>query len=74
MRADRVRSRTWGVQGHEVTRNTLIYQILNQTGNEAPTLIPPWVKNSNLGSKKTVVQFCAEVPQELPEGQRPKPI
>ena len=44
MRADRVRPRTYGIQGHEVTSNTHINHRLNHTGNEAPTLIPPWVK------------------------------
>ena len=44
MRADRVRPRTLDSQGHEVSRNTRIDQIVNQTGIEAPTLIPPWVK------------------------------
>ena len=47
--------------------------MVNQKGNEAPTLTPPWVKDSNLGRYITVVYLCAQVPHEIPEGQRPKP-
>ena len=50
VRADRVRLRTWGSQGHEFTSNTWIDQSLNQKGNEAPTRIPPQAKDGNLGS------------------------
>ena len=74
MPADRARPRTQVIQGHKVASNTRIEQSVNHTGNEAPTFIPPWVKNSNLGSQKTVVHLCAEVPHELPNGRRPKPI
>ena len=73
-RTDRVIPRTLGRQFHKVTSNTRIDQIFNQIGNEAPTLIPPWVKNSNIGSSKTVIHLCAEVTHELPERRRPKPI
>ena len=34
-----------GSQGREVTSNTQIDQSVNQKGDEAPTLTPPWVKN-----------------------------
>ena len=74
MRADIVRPRTYGGQGHEVTGNTMIDQSVNQTGNESPTLIPTWFKTSTLGSYKTVVTLCAEVPHKLPKEQRPKSI
>ena len=50
MRADRVLIWTYSIQGHKVTRNTQIDQILNPKGREAPTLTPPQVKNSNLDS------------------------
>ena len=73
MGAYRVRPRTYGSQDHEVPSNTRIYQSINQKGNEGPTLTPPWVKNINLGSYITAVHLCADVPHELPEGQRPKP-
>ena len=49
VRAERVRPRTSGSQGHKVTGNTRIDQSVNQRGNEAPTLTPPRVKDSNLG-------------------------
>ena len=74
MCADIVRTRNYGSQGHEVTSNTRIDQSINQAGNEAPTRIPPRVKNSNLGSYNTVVHLCAEVPHNIPEGRRAKPI
>ena len=74
MIADRFRPRTSGSQGHKFTSSTSIYQSINQTRNEAPTLIPPRVKNSNLGIYNTVIQLCAEVPHKLPKGRRPKPI
>ena len=48
--ADRVIPMTWGSQGHKVTSNTRIYQSVKQKGNEEPTLIPTWVKDSNIGS------------------------
>ena len=64
---------TYGIQGHEITRNIRIYQSANQEGYEAPTLTPPQVKDSNLGIYKTVIYLCAEVPHDLPEGKRPKP-
>ena len=72
--ADRVSPRTYGIQYHKFTSNTLIDHSVNNTGNEAPTLIPPWVKNSDLVSYKIVVHLGAEVSHEIPEGQRPKPI
>ena len=50
MREDRVRPRTKGSQGRKVTTNTRIYQRVNRTGNEGPTLTPPRVKKSNIGS------------------------
>ena len=74
MRADTVRPRTWGSQGHKVTSNTQIDQSVNHTGNGSSILIYPRFKNSNLGSENTVVHLCSEVPHELPEGRRPKPI
>ena len=69
-----VRPRTYGGQGHKVTRNTRIYQSVNQKGGESPTLTPHRVKDSNLGGYITIVHLCDEVPHKLPEGQRPKPI
>ena len=35
-------------------------------GDEAPTLTPPWIKNSNIDSSKTVIHLCAEVPHDIP--------
>ena len=74
MREYRVRPRTEVSQGYEVTSNTRIDQSVNQTGNKAPTLISPQVKNSNLGSYKNIVHLCDEVPHDLPKGQMLKPI
>ena len=71
---DKVRQRTYGTQDHNVTINTRIYQSVNQKGNEAPTLTPPWFKASNLVRCITVVNLCAKVPQKLPYGQSHKPI
>ena len=34
--------------------------------DEAPTIIPPWVKNSNIDSYISVIHLCAEVPHKLP--------
>ena len=33
-----------------ITVNNGIYQSINQKGNEAPKINPPWVKEINLGS------------------------
>ena len=66
MRADRVLSWTQGSQGPEVTRNTRIYQSVKQKGDEAPTISPPRVKDSNLDIQKTVICLCTEVPPDLP--------
>ena len=74
MRADRVRLRNYGSQGHEVTSNIRIDQSLNQTGNESPTLIPPRVKKSNKGRYNTVVHLCPEVTHELTKSRSPKSI
>ena len=64
--ADRVRPRTEGSQGHEVTSNTRIDQSVNRKGDEETTLIPAWVKDSNLGSYISIVHLCDEVPHGLP--------
>ena len=56
---DKVRPRTYGSQGREVTSNTRIDQSITQKGNEAPMLTPTWVKDINLGSYITVVHLCA---------------
>ena len=37
-------------------------------------ITPPWVKNSNLDSYKTVIYLCAEVPHELHKMAKAKPI
>ena len=74
MCADRFIPRTQSIQGHEVSSNNQTHQSVNQTGKEAHKLIPNWAKNSNIGRQKTVVHLCAEVPHELPEGRRSKPI
>ena len=50
VRADRVKPRTWGSQGHKITSNNRIDQSVNQKGVEAPKLTPHQVKDSNLGS------------------------
>ena len=44
MCVDRVRPRTLGSQGQEVTRNTRIEKIVKHKVNEAPTLTPTWIK------------------------------
>ena len=36
-------------------------------------ITPPWNKDINLGRYNTAIRLCADVPRELPEGQRPKP-
>ena len=72
MRADIVRPRTKGIQGHDVNSNTHIDKSVNQTRNESPTLIPHWVKNINLGSYKTVVHLCDEMQHELPRRSNDK--
>ena len=74
MCAYRVIPSTWGIQVHEVTSNTWIDQSVNQKRNEAPTIIPPWSKDINLGRLITIVYFCDEGEHDLPEGQRPKHI
>ena len=72
MIVDRFRPRTYCSQGCKVTRNTRIYQSINQKCNEAPMINLPWFKDSNIGSYNVAVNLCAEVPHELPEGQRLK--
>ena len=74
MRADRVRPRTYDIQGHYFTSNTRKDQIVKQKGNELPTLIPPRFKDSNIGSYVTIVHLCSEFPHKVPKGQSPKPI
>ena len=71
-RAYRVLPRNQGIQGHEVNINTQICQSINQKGDEAHTLTPPWFKNSNIYSQKTVIHLCAEVPHELPRRAKGK--
>ena len=72
MCADRVKLRTWSIQGRNVTRNNLIDQSINQKGKEAPTITPPWVKDSNICRYITTVHLCAEVPHEVAGGQKTK--
>ena len=60
----RSEERRWGIT---------VDQRVNQKGNEAPTLTPPWFKESNIDSYITPIHLCAEVTHNLPEGKIPKP-
>ena len=71
--AERVRPITYGIQGHKGTSNICIDQNVYHIGNEASTLNPTWVKDSNIGRLITVVHLFDEVPHDLPKVQRLKP-
>ena len=70
---ERVRPRNLDIQDHKVTSNTCIKQNINHKEDGAPMITPPLFKYSNIGSYKTVVHVCAEVPHKIPKGQSPKP-